>query len=360
MNHRMHLISKGAVLALALTVSLIAGPAFADLNEPGNLTVGGSATIGTTLSVAGASTTNGIANTGNVGTDTLSTTGAANVGGTLSVAGASTTNGIANTGDINNTGNISTGGNVNAGGSATVGGTLGVTGATTLGNTLTVAGATTLNGATAVNNTLGVTGATTLGNTLTVAGATTLNGATAVNNTVSVDSNGAAAGGSKLIVNNDTASLTVTNGAGNTHGLAVGTTSTTLSGGTSSTSMTLDDNGATFSNSAGGPARVTGVADGTGPTDAVNVRQLNSVSDRLDRVADKAYGGIASIAALSAIPNVAPGKKFTFGMGYGYYSSMSAVALGLRGMVTDNISFTGGLGYSDGRLTPAVGVGISW
>jgi autotransporter adhesin len=102
------------------------------------------------------------------------------------------------------------------------------------------------------------------------------------------------------------------------------------------------------------------VADGTGPTDAVNVRQLGSLTDKLDNVTDKAYAGIASVAALSAIPSVPAGKTFTLGMGYGYYSSESAVALGARGMIMDNISFTGGVGYSNGRLTPAVGVGFSW
>ena len=44
------------------------------------------------------------------------------------------------------------------------------------------------------------------------------------------------------------ANVLVTNGAGNTHGLTVGTSGTTLSGGTSSTTQTLDDNGVRFTN----------------------------------------------------------------------------------------------------------------
>ena len=304
--------SKGSVLVLALTVGLIAVPAFGQDIEGDTLTITGNATVGGALGVTGGTTTNGIANTGDVATDTLSAAGAATVGGALDVSGAAT-----------------------------------------LGNTLTVEGAATLNGATAVNNTLGVSGATTLGNTLTVEGAATLNGATAVNNTLLVDSNGAAAGGGRLDVNDTGVSLTYAEGAGKAHGLTIGPKSTTLSGGASTTSMTLDDKGVTFFDSAGGPVRVTGVADGMGPTDAVNRRQLDSL-------ADKAYGGIAAVAALSAIPDAAPGKNFTVGLGYGYYSSQSAVALGLKGRLMDNLSFSAGVGYNDGRLTPAVGVGFSW
>jgi hypothetical protein len=77
-----------------------------------------------TLSVAGLTTTNGITNTGNIATDTLSTIGSASVGGTLGVAGLTTTNGITNTGNIA-TDTLTTTGN------ASIGGNLSVTGATT-------------------------------------------------------------------------------------------------------------------------------------------------------------------------------------------------------------------------------------
>jgi hypothetical protein len=60
---------------------------------------------------------------------------------TLVVTGASTTNGITNTGNIATT-------------------TLGVTGAATVGGTLVVTGGTTVSGATQINNTLGVSGLT--------------------------------------------------------------------------------------------------------------------------------------------------------------------------------------------------------
>src|SRR5581483_1163191 len=70
-----------------------------------------------------------------------------------------------------------------------------------------------------------------------------------------------------------TASLTLTNGIGNTHGVVVTEQQTVLSGGTHSTSLVLGDEGATFSNvETGGPTRVSGVADGTSDFDAVNLR----------------------------------------------------------------------------------------
>ncbi len=66
------------------------------------------ATVGGTLNVAGATTTNGITNNGDINTTTLATTAGATIGGTLNVAGATTTNGITNNGNITNTGDVLT------------------------------------------------------------------------------------------------------------------------------------------------------------------------------------------------------------------------------------------------------------
>ncbi|MGI0134026.1 MAG: hypothetical protein ACREBW_03600, partial [Candidatus Micrarchaeaceae archaeon] len=112
------------------------------------------------LSVTGATTTNGVTNTGNIGTETLTTTGLATLA-SLSVTGATTTNGITNTGDIGT-------------------GTLSTTGLATLAS-LSVTGATTTNGITNTGNvgtgTLSTTGLATLAS-LSVTGATTTNGIT--------------------------------------------------------------------------------------------------------------------------------------------------------------------------------------
>jgi len=151
-----------------------------------------------------------------------------------------------------------------------------------------------------------------------------------------------------------TASLTLTNGYGETHGIVVTERQTTISGGTRSTSLTLNDSGATFRNTTtGGPVRVTGVADGKSDFDAVNYRQLKSELK-------KVYSGVASVAALAAIPDPAPGKRFSIGTGYGYYEGESAIALGVKAAITDRINAHLGVGYSRTRVTTNAGVGYSW
>ena len=128
---------------------------------------------------------------------------------------------------------------------------------------------------------------------------------------------------------NTTARVTVTNKeTGNDHGLYVGERDTVLSGGTNSTSMTLNDTGATFSNGNGGPARVTGVADGKSKYDAVNYGQLQDLEDDLSK-------GIAISYALEVmLPD--PGKSFRMTVGGGFYNGESALGLTGAGRVTEN------------------------
>ncbi|MEI8345422.1 MAG: YadA C-terminal domain-containing protein, partial [Candidatus Omnitrophota bacterium] len=146
------------------------------------------------------------------------------------------------------------------------------------------------------------------------------------------------------------ASLLVNTDSGIAHGIVVDQTHTVLSGGTNSTSMTLDDSGATFRNDqTGGPAKVTGVADGTSDYDAVNYRQLG-----------KAYSGIAAASALAGIPPITPGKKFAIGGGYGYFEGQSALALGAKYAVNENVTLSGGWGYSSDNNAANAGVGYSW
>lgn len=132
-----------------------------------------------------------------------------------------------------------------------------------------------------------------------------------------------------------TAALTLTNGDGNTHGLVVTETQTTMSGGRNSTSMTLHDDGATFANTSNGEAvRVHGVDDGTAPTDAVNTRQLGA--------------GLAMVAGLAALPQVEPGKKFSIGLGTGGYMSQVSLAGGVSARIKDNITVKAGGAFVPG------------
>jgi len=145
-----------------------------------------------------------------------------------------------------------------------------------------------------------------------------------------------------------TAGLTLTNGQGNTHGMAITETKTTMSGGTNSSSLTLDDNGATFSNATNGrPVRVHGVYDGKDDFDAVNVRQLGA--------------GVAMASALAAMPQVDPNKRFNVTAGVGSYLNANALAIGgsLRVLPSTLIRFGAALSNNRQR-TVNVGFGHSF
>lgn len=339
------------------------------------LTTTGNATVGGALAVTGATSTNGITNTGDISTTTLTTTGNATVGGALAVTGATSTNGITNTGAIRNTGSIFNSGDFLNGGNMGVLGTTVLRGATTVQSTLDVTGATTLNGATTVNNTLNVNGATTVVGATSITGTTSIHGATTVVGTTNINTTGTAAttignaaaaatlvgnvvsasagngGNSGLTLKNGEASMTVTNSLGNTHGLVVGESSTTLSGGTRSTNLTLNDNGATFSNAAtGAPTRVTGVANGAGDFDAVNVRQFSSA--------------VAGATATANIPGVDTNKTASVGVGMGSYMNSQALAFGGSYRFSDKgvlrASLATGLNTGGSKTSFGIGAGWSW
>jgi len=356
---------------------------YLEVDSTTGTTVHGNLTITGVLTVNGVTFTNtGINNTGNIATDTLTTTGLATlnslavnnnaaIGGALDVTGTATMNGIDNDGDITNTGNIQTA-TLTVDSDATIGRTLDVTGATTLGGTLEVAGTTTLNGATTINNTLDVADdltATGTTNTIGTAGVSTNtitgvgNFITATNsNTMGVTGGSAVtttatrvtaltADGSGLTINNG-GTVALKNSVGNDgygpgHGLTIHPDNTVLSGGTTSTTLTLNNTGAAFANTAtGGPARVTGVADGVYPYDAVNVSQLNGLKKDIER----AYAGVASISALSAIPATAAGKRFAIGAGYGYFEGENAIAIGVKARLGENFNIQAGVGVGVDNL----------
>jgi hypothetical protein len=146
-----------------------------------------------------------------------------------------------------------------------------------------------------------------------------------------------------------TAALTLTNGYGNTHGLVVTESQTTLSGGTQSSSMTLTDRAATFSNAqTGAPITVTGVDDGRADFDAVNVRQF--------------AGAIAAVAAQANIPSLAAGQDRTFGMAVGNFMGKSALAMGMniRGNGNAVYKVTLSSGLMDGGMKAVVAAGAAW
>ncbi len=434
------------------SLSTVSTSGLATLNSA---SVTNNATVGGTLGVTGNTTLSTVSTSGLATLNSASVTNNATVGGTLGVTGNTTLSTVSTSG-------LATLNSASVTNNATVGGTLGVTGNTTL-STVSTSGLATLNSASITNN-------ATVGGTLGVTGATTLNGATAVNNTFSVDTNGAAAGGTRLTVDATAATVTSTNGntsstvnnnghilthfdgvntnsveigatqtgsigantfdygttvnggmlvegdlgvngsiyalnpaansginvgnngldingatnttsliadgnnnagdgrgaitlketqasiyvynqaTGNAHGLMIDQTKAVLTGGTTSTSLTLDDNGATFQNtSTGGAATVTGVADGRSDFDAVNFRQLQT-----------AHAGIASVAAMANVPQIADGKIFSLGMGYGRFEDQNAFAVGGQARVNNYINLKASVGQSNDNSTVGAGVGLSW
>lgn len=195
-------------------------------------------------------------------------------------------------------------------------------------------------GATAATSVLaGATQATTAGTAIVLKGSS---GTQTV-----VDANGKLTNVTGLATES-TASLTLTNGVGNTHGLVVTETKSTLSGGVNSSSLTLSDNGATFSDSAtGSPVQVHGVNDGTSDFDAVNIRQF--------------AGAIASVTAMANIPQVDQDKTYAVGVGLGSFMGKTALAAGVTYRFTRNGVLKGSISSAmSSSNTTTVGLGAAW
>lgn len=106
--------------------------------------------------------------------------------------------------------------------------------------------------------------------------------------------------------------------------------------------------------------RITNVADGVNPTDAVNMSQLQGVRDSVSTVARRAYSGIAGAVALSMIPDVDPGKTISVGVGSGGYLGYGAVALGFTARIGSNIKIRGGASTSSSGTAYGGGASYQW
>ena len=344
----------------------------------------------------------------------LAVTGDTNLDKTLTVTGTTNLNN-----DLTVTGPTDLKQGLTVTGATNLNNDLTVKGVTNLDNSLTVKGATNLNdqltvtGATNLNNSLTVTGPTDLKQGLTVAGGPTdlnqgLNvngqtnitgginqqvtdingngsrfavdalGATITNQTaaglarisasdgvISLDSNtqnntvrGFSIASSTDSLNGARYSSGLTNGTQST-GLTVLPTATTLSGGglNNPSQLSLTATGASFGNGSpgapiGAPITVTGVADGVNPYDAVNMRQLNQMTNIVST-------GVASIAAMSNIPDLSPTKKFGIGVGYGNFQGNSAVAIGASGRLSSALTVKASVGSGYNSNT-SVGTGLTF
>jgi hypothetical protein len=166
-----------------------------------------------------------------------------------------------------------------------------------------------------LNNTGGNSGSGSAVNNLGMNSSTS--GGTVANHIGGISGNGAVA--NTIGQNNGTG--IATNGFGTGTGVTNNFIGNNNSGSTvqldgGSSRMTLNGNGATFSNpSTGGPIQLHGVADGSSPHDAVNVRQL--------------FGGVAaSMATAPTVTNLKPGDAGV-GVGFGHYGGYSAMGINM-------------------------------
>lgn len=115
--------------------------------------------------------------------------------------------------------------------------------------------------------------------------------------------------------------------------------------------------------------RITNLAAGAMPTDAVNVSQLAAVDDKVNRlgykvndVADEANAGISSAMAMAALPQAyLPGKSMLAG-GMATYNGEGAVAIGVS-KLSDNgrwVIKVNGTADTKGNAGAAVGAGFHW
>ena len=147
----------------------------------------------------------------------------------------------------------------------------------------------------------------------------------------------------------------------------------------------IDNNGLTIN---GGPSvtqagidaagnKITNVAPGTAPTDAVNVSQLNArlgttgqvaeeklrqLEHKIDKNQDRANAGIAGAIAQGTIPQVTRPSAFGLGVGTGYYGGQSALAVGASAMTDGgNWVFKGNFSVnSKGRVGAGAGALFQW
>ena len=89
----------------------------------------------------------------------------------------------------------------------------------------------------------------------------------------------------------------------------------------------------TFSvGSAGNERIISNVADGVAPTDAANMRQLQSVANMVGEVKKDAMAGTASAMAIGNLPQATIPGKGMMAVGVGFYKGEQATALGVSKM----------------------------
>jgi autotransporter adhesin len=108
--------------------------------------------------------------------------------------------------------------------------------------------------------------------------------------------------------------------------------------------------------------RLTNVAEGTEPTDAVNVAQMErSISTAFGEARKFAARGIAQAMAMPSIPVLAPGRKWA-GAALGQYAGQVALGVGVAYQVDSRWNIGGGVAVTGGsaQVGAKVQTGYQW
>ncbi|NPT55929.1 hemagglutinin [Paraburkholderia sp. 5N] len=109
--------------------------------------------------------------------------------------------------------------------------------------------------------------------------------------------------------------------------------------------------------STGNERRITNVAAGQAPGDAVNMQQFQG---GMNDIARNAYSGTASAIALTMVPEVDANKNLAIGVGTAGYKGYQAVAVGLSARVTQSLKVKLGAGISSAATTVGAGAAYQW
>ncbi|WP_121320921.1 YadA-like family protein [Paraburkholderia sp. RAU2J] len=118
-----------------------------------------------------------------------------------------------------------------------------------------------------------------------------------------------------------------------------------------------DQTGTVSVGSAGNERRITNVAAGQAPADAVNMQQFQG---GMNEVARNAYSGTASAIALTMVPEVDATKNLALGVATAGYKGYQAVAVALSARVTSNLKVKVGAGVSSATTTVGAGASYQW
>ena len=145
----------------------------------------------------------------------------------------------------------------------------------------------------------------------------------------------------------DEDSVALMPGAESTSMVVVEQDRVTISGGTGTTHLEINDDGLTLRDSRGDSVQIHGVEDGSSRRDAANVQQVGR--------------GVATANAMQVLlPD--PGKQFRLNLGAGYYMGETAIGLTGSGRISEHVGFYFGVGGDTDfqEVGGKAGISVQW